>query len=287
MVFFQQIESNGYDHEGIGSVFNYQLMGYGISKSLGMEYYFDEFENIGGWQMTNEDKITWDNNFNNFFNFDKYTLKGNKNKEYKVFSDYRRVGNFPFIKLKRKILFKLFKLQLNKIEKTNILKNLKNNIKYDGPNYLDDDYINISIHIRTTQKFDQVFESHRDFFYGLNQQIDYYNLVIRQIEHRFQNDKLKFHIFSTGNKENFKDIKNFLPHNETLLHLDDNPLVPIYHFINSEVFFMSNSEMSHICHFLNNGLNLVPGHVLYRNYYKNSVKVNKDGFIENINSLSL
>lgn len=288
MVFFQKIESNGYDHEGIGSVFNYQLMGYGISKSFGLKYYFDKFENIGGWQMNNENKSFWDEKFNNFFNFNQNTQPyENSRNKYKVFSDYRTQGLFILIKLKRKILFKIFQFQLKKIESKNILKQLSENISYSGPNYLDKDFTNVSIHIRSIQKFDQVFDSHRGFFYGLNSQVDYYNLVIRQIEHRFQEEKFKFHIFSTGEIKNFENINNTLEQNKTIIHLDDDPLIPIYHFINSEIFLMSNSEMSHICHFLNKGINLVPSNVEYRNYYSKSVKVSSQGFIENLNEFSI
>jgi hypothetical protein len=57
-----------------------------------------------------------------------------------------------------------------------------------------------------------------------------------------------FYIFSQGNEEEFQ----FLKKENVFLHIEENPLISLYHMINADFLITANSSLSYIAHLLSN-----------------------------------
>jgi hypothetical protein len=99
---------------------------------------------------------------------------------------------------------------------------------------------NIAIHIRKFTKTDNCTITNREYFTEARK-----NIYLNYIE-QLDNENHMFHIYSQGTEEEFE----FLKKENVILHIEENPLISLYHIINADFLITANSSFSYIAHLL-------------------------------------
>lgn len=274
-MYFNKIDSDGKNKEGIGSICQFQLLGYGLSKSLGQVYHFNKFKNVAVGK--NENNL--DDELNNFFNFD-YDLDETR-KYFKIFEGYFGDRQSFLIKIQRKLFYILCNLFIKKIQKNKYLINLSKNLKYGGEKLFDENKINVAIHLRSPQYIqDVIFEEKRRVYYDLFSQVDYINTIIRTLEHE-NSSIINFFIFTDTNHANLELMYPLKKTNKISYVITDDISKTIYHLVKADILIAANSGFSLISHYLSDGKTYFHKSILQRNepIYINSVLLNDNGYV--------
>ena len=105
--------------------------------------------------------------------------------------------------------------------KHNLMGDLIPRLEFDQSNYyLDEEKLNIAVHIRNFVSTDNDPSPTREYFEKGNEKEKYFVNLINNIEETFDFDK-EFHIYSQGDESQFETFLN-LGWNVTL-HLDEHP----------------------------------------------------------------
>ena len=276
-MYFNKIDSDGKNKEGIGSICQFQLLGYGLSKSLGQSYYFNQFKNVA----VGKNKDNLDDELNNFFNFD-YDQDETR-KYFKIFEGYFGEKQSILNKIQKKLFYILCNLFIEKMQKNKYLINLSKNLYYEGEKLFDENKINVAIHLRSPQyKQDVIFEEKRRVYYDLFSQVDYINTIIRTLEHENLSN-INFFIFTDTNHANLKLIFPLKKTNKISYIITDDIAKTIYHLVKADILIAANSGFSLISHYLSDGKTYFHKSILQRNeaIYRNSILLNDKGYVIN------
>ena len=289
-MFINNVSANGNYIEGLGSVLSPKLISYGISRSLGLKYIDNNFENLY-LGYSSSDKVSnneYDENLNTFLNFDFINKVETTKKPFDMFFDYphpdkpavRGIDKY-LMKKKRNIFFQSFNYLINKIYNEKFITDLNKDIDDSFKTRLYKDGVNIVIHLRAPSDADVTFAASRNFFYGSFEDSDKVNNIISQIEHSEKSKKLNFHIISTGQKKNFKYIDTLFEKNEILLHLDLNIIDTFSMMVHNDLFIASQSGLSYAAHLLNEKPTLFPNNfdMGSKKVYNNSLFLDSKGLL--------
>lgn len=238
--------SDGLKTEGIGAMAQYQIICYLISKIYNTKFYFTGFKNLQHYQYFNTTQEKWDQDITEFFNFeiaDQLTYNTININDHASFNININQKNNVILNMQPHYLMKTIDEIINESKTRETLLNLKNNLKLDQQKkYFYKNKKNIAIHIRKFTKTDCDLFSGREYFNEnkKNIYIDY----IRKLD----NENHIFHIFSQGREEEFQ----FLKKDNVVLHIEENPLISLYHMINADLLITANSSLSYIAHLLGN-----------------------------------
>jgi hypothetical protein len=121
------------------------------------------------------------------------------------------------------------------------LKKIKRLIHENKKKPYDDNFLNISVHIRR-------FNTHDNGDYAYVED-DYFLNVINHIRNTYEGNKL-FHIYSQGNEKLFERYLS----NDVIFHLDETIESTFYGLITSDILVMSKSSLSYSAGILSDGI---------------------------------
>lgn len=268
--------------EGIGAIAQYQLMLYAICKKFDVQFYSKGFENIGHSSYTNYSESEWSQSFTSFFNFS--TNKEIKNKLYfDKIDDYflsfveknRNSSENFLIYIEPENILQYGQSIVSEIFEKKYLLDVKNNFLFNEK-LINDNFLNISFHIRNINLEDTSFQESREY-YNKENIFKYVNLI-RQLHQVCENEKVRLHLHSQGNYEHFEWINNEQEENfEIILHLNNHPVKDIFYMSFADLLIMSNSSFSWISHLLNYNVSLVRDN-FWHSTYPNTIKLDENYF---------
>lgn len=245
MIYFTT-NADGKNTEGIGAMAQYQIICLILSKLYNTGFYFTGFKNLTHYQYFNIEGKEWDKNITEFFNFPINEVNLPTIKFSEINSDLDTIINNQknlIIDIESNYLMNFMDQFINEDSVRFFLSQLKNNIRLDEQfKYLNKEKENVSIHIRKYSKTDCDLNPRREYF--TEEKKDYYINIIQYLN----NKNREFHIYSQGKEEDFE----FLKQENVILHIEENPLISLYHMINSDILFTSNSSLSYVAHLLGN-----------------------------------
>jgi hypothetical protein len=243
MIYFTT-NSDGNHTEGIGAMAQYQIVCYVLSKLYNTEYYFTGFKNLTHYQYFDITQDQFNQDINNFFNFPIQKLDLpiinftdiNQDLEEFIKTNDEIIINFP-----SSHLMSFIDCYIDDKNIINILNTIHPNIKLDDSfKYYDKEKTNIAIHIRKYTETDCDLNPRREYF-NKDKQHFYLELI-----KNLNTPNTEFHIYSQGEEKDF----DFLKRNNIFLHIEENPLISLYHMINSDILVTANSSLSYIAHLI-------------------------------------
>jgi hypothetical protein len=239
--------SDGKHTEGIGAMAQYQIICYVLSKIYNVGFYFEGFKNLTHYQYFNITPSQWDKNINNFFNFPISPKLNLPIIDFEATNgDINSLINQDLIlNIQPKYLSQFMDNYIDNTEVTSVLQEISKSINFDSElSYFNPHKNNIAIHIRRYTQTDCDQNPRREYFD--NNKENYYILKIKELN----NNNSEFHIYSQGQESDFEFLKQV--GDNIILHIEENPLISLYHMINADVLFTANSSLSYIAHLLGN-----------------------------------
>jgi hypothetical protein len=242
--------SDGGNTEGIGAMAQYQIFCYCLARHLNVNYSFFGFKNLTHWQYYNVTQEKFETDVNKFFNFpndipsniqdfEKVSISNIDQNIYNLINANRKL----MIDITPAALMKYGQANIQKIEKNDWLKPLRSNIQIDS-NLIDSDYkeqsFNVALHIRKYTKTDCDPSPIRDLYDDSKK--EYYINLTGSIYEKYKHENLKIHIYAQGTEAEYI----FLKSDHVKFHIEEYPLISLYHMIKSNVFVMANSSLSYI-----------------------------------------
>lgn len=239
--------SDGDNTEGIGAMAQHQIICYILSKLYNVKFYFTGFRNLTHYQYFDITQEQWCKDITNFFNF---PISKNLNLPIINFhqlnselDSFINNNNNIIINFEPRYLLSFMNNYIDNNEIQNILTELGKNIILDNDlKYFNKKKQNIAIHIRKYTPTDCDSHSRRELFDKSKK--DYYINLIDML----CNDNSILHVYSQGSDKDWK----FLKRDNVILHIEEHPLISLYHMINADVLVTANSSLSYIAHLLGN-----------------------------------
>jgi len=269
---YLRIFPTGFETEGIGSATQDVLSYYGVSKILGMGFLCENFSGLNHYQYNGVTQQQFCSDCDTFFGF----LKKESAEEdclnlvcpiinenfFEFVQNYS--GSFKKdciidIDNRSGIVTEFFRANLHSIENFDIIGDIKDNLVIpDVFKYFSDEEINIAIHIRVFNSIDFDRDSNREIFNSEKNQ-DYVRLIEDILDSlKDVNVGKNFHIYSQGSKDDFKFLEEISKDKAKIfLHIDEYPLVSLYHLCKSDILVMANSSFSYISSLIGNQITLV------------------------------
>lgn len=259
--------SDGNHTEGIGAMAQSQIICYVLSKLYNVEFYFTGFKNLTHYQYFDITQEQWCKDITNFFNF---PVSNNLNLPIVNFYPLNiELENLThnddiIINFESKYLLSFMDNHINDNKVQNILTELgKNIILNNNLKYFNKEKQNIAIHIRKYTQTDCDLNPRREYF-NKDKQHSYLKLI-----ENLDTANTEFHIYSQGEEKDF----DFLKRNNTFLHIEENPLISLYHMINSDVLITANSSLSYIAHLIGNHEKCYVRDTFFHKWKLNTIKL--------------
>ena len=261
---YLKTSTNGYaghkDQQGIGSVVQWSLILYCITKQHGFGFAADPFSQVGHYQYNGYSQEDWDEMFTRFFGFkNKATthvapsnisidaLKHYEdNSVVEVSKDFIKANGFSSHHLK---VFKEGRY-LNDV-KTNMQKQ---------PGF------NVSIHLRSVNPGDTYMGGSNFDVFGVHVQLDKIRHLIDQVKTKCPHANINVH--GQGDGKGFEVLGG------VNLCLNQLPTDDITIMSNADIFIMAKSSYSWISHLLNvDGISAIRNN-FWHNVYPNTLEIN-------------
>jgi hypothetical protein len=244
MIYFST-NSDGNHTEGIGAMSQFQIVCYTLSKLYNVEYYFTGFKNLTHYQYFDITQEQWCKDITDFFNFPLSEVSDLPRVSFhqldETLEEFINNNDNIIIDFEPSYLMSFIDTYIDNFEVQDILKGLKDNIILkDELKYFNKAKQNISIHIRKYTQTDCDLNPRREYFNKDKQH--FYLELIKNLD----TPNTEFHIYSQGEEEDF----DFLKGNNIFLHIEENPLISLYHMINSNILITANSSLSYIAHLI-------------------------------------
>lgn len=261
MTVFLKTSTDGWGEEGIGSVVQWNILLYALSKDLDVKFCADSFSNINHYQYNNISCEEWSNQFTQFFNFEKVNnpdleinFYGNL-LDLKNHIDNHDKSSIQVLNIPKQFIVNNCLNRLDEFSNKNLFSEIKNNLFFDDNTYFENTYLNICLHLRSTNPSDIPPEFPAMETYGIwiggNKIIN----LINQLKELYSKRNVKFYIHSQGEETNFLDLKEQTTEKFIVeLKLNQTPASDLYHMSNADVLILAKSSYSWIAHLLNNNL---------------------------------
>tara|TARA_B100001109_G_C18843067_1_gene465492 strand:- start:215 stop:1114 length:900 start_codon:yes stop_codon:yes gene_type:complete len=280
--------ADGNQTEGIGAVAQCQIHTYSLSKLLGVEFASTKFQNLQHYQE-HDTQENFCKDVTNFFNFpnqieppqDVVKFEHINTDLFEFISDNKE-GDDVYVEIGNSDMMKFADSNADKWSQ--FIPNLANCVTLDeSKQYFDDNKLNISLHITNfiEGRDNDRSESREQFVQG-NSKEKYYVNLLQKFDEIFnrRNQSLfvdkEYHIYSRSQTPG--DLSQFEAFTKLGLpirfHIDEHPIISLYHLINSDVKVLSNSSFSYISALYGKGLSIsrtnfhhkIPENVLYSDY---------------------
>ena len=282
-------KADGYQTEGIGAVAQCQIHTYTLSRMLGVEFASTKFENLQHYQE-HSTQVEFCQDVTKFFNFPKGQLNSDNvvsfekiDEEFIKFVEENRNEKDLYVEVGRADMMRTAD---NNYQKWNsFVKDLSSLVVFDKSKYyFDEEKLNVSLHITNfIEGRDNDRSTSREQFIQGNDKEKYYINLLQKFD-KILNDKnnrassveKEYHIYSRsqtpGDLEQFEVFTKLgLP---IKFHIDEHPLISLYHLIHSDIKVLSNSSFSYISAIYGDGLSIardnfhhkIPENVIYSDY---------------------
>ena len=282
--------ADGKQTEGIGAVAQCQIHTYTLSKMLGVGFASTKFENLQHYQEYDTQE-NFSNDVTNFFNFPNRIEPPNDAVKFehvdRTFLDFiekNKNGDEIYVEISNK---DLIRVAISNTEKwSSVIPDLSKLVSIDdSKKYFDEDKLNISLHITNfIEGRDNDRTPQREQFEQGNRKEKYYIDLLQKFDDIFNRrgrtlfvDK-EYHIYSRSQTPG--DLSQFEAFTKLGLpikfHIDEHPLISLYHLIQSDVKVLSNSSFSYMSALYGDGLNIVRDNFFCKLPY-NAVYTDYDG----------
>ena len=282
--------ADGKQTEGIGAVAQCQIHTYTLSKMLGVGFASTKFENLQHYQEYDTQE-NFSNDVTNFFNFPNQIEPPNDAVKFehvdRTFLDFiekSKNGDEIYVEISNK---DLIRVAISNTEKwSSVISDLSKLVSIDdSKKYFDEDKLNISLHITNfIEGRDNDRTPQREQFVQGNRKEKYYIDLLQKFDDIFNRrgrtlfvDK-EYHIYSRSQTPG--DLSQFEAFTKLDLpikfHIDEHPLISLYHLIQSDVKVLSNSSFSYMSALYGDGLNIVRDNFFCKLPY-NAVYTDYDG----------
>ena len=282
--------ADGKQTEGIGAVAQCQIHTYTLSKMLGVGFASTKFENLQHYQEYDTQE-NFSNDVTNFFNFPNRIEPPNDAVKFehvdRTFLDFiekNKNGDEIYVEISNK---DLIRVAISNTEKwSSVIPDLSKLVSIDdSKKYFDEDKLNISLHITNfIEGRDNDRTPQREQFVQGNRKEKYYIDLLQKFDDIFNRrgrtlfvDK-EYHIYSRSQTPG--DLSQFEAFTKLDLpikfHIDEHPLISLYHLIQSDVKVLSNSSFSYMSALYGDGLNIVRDNFFCKLPY-NAVYTDYDG----------
>ena len=282
--------ADGNQTEGIGAVAQCQIHTYTLSKMLGVGFASTKFENLQHYQE-HDTQENFSNDVTNFFNFPNQIEPPSDAVKFEhvdqTFLDFiekNRNGDDIYVEISNK---DLIRVAISNTEKwSSVIPDLSKLVSIDdSKKYFDEDKLNISLHITNfIEGRDNDRTPQREQFEQGNRKEKYYIDLLQKFDDIFNRrgrtlfvDK-EYHIYSRSQTPG--DLSQFEAFTKLGLpikfHIDEHPLISLYHLIQSDVKVLSNSSFSYMSALYGDGLNIVRDNFFCKLPY-NAVYTDYDG----------
>jgi len=283
-------KADGKQTEGIGAVAQCQIHTYTLSKMLGVGFASTKFENLQHYQEYDTQE-NFSNDVTNFFNFPNQIEPHSDvvkfehvDQTFLDFIEKNRNGGDIYVEISNK---DLIKVAISNTEKwSSVIPDLSKLVSIDdSKKYFDQDKFNISLHITNfIEGRDNDRTAQREQFEQGNRKEKYYINLLQKFDDIFNKrgrtlfvDK-EYHIYSRSQTPG--DLSQFEAFTKLGLpikfHIDEHPLISLYHLIQSDVKVLSNSSFSYMSALYGDGLNIVRDNFFCKLPY-NAVYTDYDG----------
>ena len=283
-------KADGKQTEGIGAVAQCQIHTYTLSKMLGVGFASTKFENLQHYQEYDTQE-NFSNDVTNFFNFPNQIEPPSDAVKFEhvdqTFLDFiekNRNGDDIYVEISNK---DLIRVAISNTEKwSSVIPDLSKLVSIDdSKKYFDEDKLNISLHITNfIEGRDNDRTPQREQFEQGNRKEKYYIDLLQKFDDIFNRrgrtlfvDK-EYHIYSRSQTPG--DLSQFEAFTKLGLpikfHIDEHPLISLYHLIQSDVKVLSNSSFSYMSALYGDGLNIVRDNFFCKLPY-NAVYTDYDG----------
>ena len=283
-------KADGKQTEGIGAVAQCQIHTYTLSKMLGVGFASTKFENLQHYQEYDTQE-NFSNDVTNFFNFPNQIEPPSDaikfehvDQTFLDFIEKNRNGDDIYVEISNK---DLIRVAISNTEKwSSVIPDLSKLVSIDdSKKYFDEDKLNISLHITNfIVGRDNDRTPQREQFEQGNRKEKYYIDLLQKFDDIFNRrgrtlfvDK-EYHIYSRSQTPG--DLSQFEAFTKLGLpikfHIDEHPLISLYHLIQSDVKVLSNSSFSYMSALYGGGLNIVRDNFFCKLPY-NAVYTDYDG----------
>ena len=282
-------KADGYQTEGIGAVAQCQIHTYTLSRMLGVEFASTKFENLQHYQE-HSTQVEFCQDVTKFFNFPKGQLNSDNvvsfekiDEEFIKFVEENRNEKDLYVEVGRADMMRTAD---NNYQKWNsFVKDLSSLVVFDKSKYyFDEEKLNVSLHITNfiEGRDNDRSTSRAQFIQGNDKEKYYINLlqkfdkILNDKNNRASSVEKEYHIYSRsqtpGDLEQFEAFTKLgLP---IKFHIDEHPLISLYHLIHSDIKVLSNSSFSYISAIYGDGLSIardnfhhkIPENVIYSDY---------------------
>ena len=237
--------------------------------------FFSGFSNLGH-NINNPILLqNFENDLNNFFNFPK--LNDN---DIKYFIDE------TFLVKGVAELFKNYKLKY--------ISELANRINYNGPQFYNNSFTNVAVHIRSWNLFDQVnnaatsqfdIQSRDALVPELKDKVmHYYISAIEKIKNKSKKP-INIHLFSQGLPEDFELLTSRF---NISLHLDTDLRETFYHLVYADILIASKSSLSWAAHLYGQNKLVIARKDFWHSWYSNNLLLlESNGDISNVFNIKI
>ena len=280
--------ADGVQTEGIGAVAQCQIHTYTLSRMLGVGFASTKFKNLQHYQE-HDTQENFCKDVTDFFNFpnqiepsDNVVKFEHIDQSFLDFIEKNKNGDDVYIEIAKWDLMRF--ADSNHDKWSHIISELASRVDIDdSKKYFDDDKMNISLHITNfIEGRDNDRGEQREQFTQGNKKEKYYIHLLKRFDEILNKrgpslfvDKV-YHIYSRSQIPG--DLSQFEAFTKLGLdvrfHIDEHPLVSLYHLINSDIKVLSNSSFSYISAIFGEGLSIartnfqhkIPENILYSDY---------------------
>ena len=279
-------DSDGGNTEGIGAMVQYQMFCYCLAKQFNVGFCFSGFKNFTHWQYYPITQEQFMEDVNRLFIFptsvqlSSISMHHEKISVSNVSQDMfanTQTDRDIIVNVNAGALMRYGQENIAIIEKNEWLKQLESTITLDhdliDPFYKKGNF-NIAVHIRKYTKTDCDPAGCRDLYDASKN--TYYNNLITCLLQKYEQHNPKIHIYAQGMEEEYTCL---LRGNSVKLHIEEYPLVSLYHMIKSDIFIMSNSSLSYIASLYRQNITYKKHHFYHTTYKGNMNTLTPEGIL--------
>lgn len=281
---FLYTNADGKQTEGIGAIAQNQIHTYTLSKILGVQFASNKFKNLQHYQE-HDTQENFSNDVTKFFNFPNLIELPEKSIRFEHIDN--NFINFVNENMNKDDMYiemsdkDLIRFAISNTEKwKDVIPDLSKRVFLDeSKKYFDDEKLNIAIHITNfIEGRDCDRTPYREQFIQGNYKEKYYIKLIKKLNDIFKSFDKEFHIYSRSQIPG--DLSQFEAFTKLgvpiKFHIDEHPLISLYHLIDSDVRVLSNSSFSYMAALYGDGLNIVRDNYFCRLPY-NAIYTDYDG----------
>jgi hypothetical protein len=258
MNIFLATNTDGWNEEGIGSIVQWNILLNALAQDLGVNFCANTFRNLNHYQYNGFTSEEWSNLFTKFFNFEKIDSNAkiiNYDGDLNGLVDLIATSNEKLvINISKEFIVNNCFSKINEFGEKGYFSNIRKKLVFDDDVYFDEEYLNISLHLRSTNPGDIPPDSPPMETFGVWIGEDKICNLIDILKKKYYN-KTRLYIHSQGALEKFSAIqKQSTEEFQIILKLNELPTKDLYHMSYSDVLILARSSYSWISHLFNENL---------------------------------